>query len=323
MFKTVTILAAAALSATSLVAAQAAAQTYPSQTIKIIVPTAAGGVADIVGRTFAQKLTEGDKTAIVENRTGGGGAIAADFAAKSPADGYTVFIGFHATQAILPHLQKLSYDAEKDLIPVTVAARVANILVVNPSVPATSLKELIDHAKANPGKVTFASQGNGSTGHIVGEQLKQAAGIEIVHVPYRGGAPAVQDLIAGHVSMMFDVLTLALPQVKAGKVRPLAVASARRDPLLPDVPTTSEAGLPGLEGGPWFGIFVPAKTPRPVIDWLHAAAVKAFSAPDVKERFAQQGLTPMLASPEETAQFVAAEYKRWGDVIKKANIRGE
>jgi tripartite-type tricarboxylate transporter receptor subunit TctC len=323
MVRTLLRFAALLAAALPLAAASAVAQTYPSQTIRIIVPTAPGGVADIVGRTFAQKLTESDKTAIAENRTGGGGAIAADFVAKSPADGYTVFIGFHATQAILPHLQKLPYDAEKDLIPVTVAARVANILVVNPSVPATSVKELIAHAKANPGKVTFASQGNGSTGHIVGEQLKQTAGIDIVHVPYRGGAPAVQDLIAGHVSMMFDVLTLALPQVKAGKVRPLAVASAQRDPLLPDVPTTAEAGLPGLEGGPWFGIFVPAKTPRPVIDWLHAAATKAFSAPDVRERFAQQGLSLMLGTPEETAAFVAAEYKRWGDVIKKANIRSE
>ena len=306
-----------------LAGSPAAAQSYPTQPIKIIVPTAAGGVADIAGRTLAQKLSEIGKVAVVENRTGGGGAIAADFVAKSPADGYTVFVGFHATQAILPHLQKLSYDAGKDFIPVTVAVKSANILVVNPAIPAQSAKDLIAHAKANPGKLTFASQGNGSTGHIVGEQFKQVAGIDIVHVPYRGGAPAVQDLIAGHVSMMFDVLTLAIPQVKAEKVRALAITSAQRDALFPGVPTTAEVGLPQLEGGPWFGFFVPAKTPRPVIDWLYAEAKKAFSVPETQARFAEQGLTTMLDPPEETAAFVAAESKRWGDVIKRANIRME
>ena len=197
------------------------------------MPTAPGGVADIAARTLAQGLNEIGKTAVVENRTGGGGAIAAEFVAKSAPDGYTVYVGFHATQAILPHLQKLSYDAEKDFAPVTVAVKSANILVVNPSVPAQSLKDLVAYAKANPGKLTFASQGNGSSGHIVGEQLKQAAGIDIVHVPYRGAAPAVQDLIAGHVSMIFDILTLAMPQVKADKVRALAITSAQRMPCSP------------------------------------------------------------------------------------------
>ncbi|MDT3684331.1 MAG: tripartite tricarboxylate transporter substrate binding protein [Pseudorhodoplanes sp.] len=298
----------------------AAAQTYPSQPIKIIVPTAPGGVADIVGRTLATKLTEAGKTAVVENKTGAGGAIAADFVAKSAPDGYTVYVGFHATNAILPHLQKLNYDATKDFIPVTIAGRTANILVVHPDVPAKSMKDLVAHAKANPGKVTFASQGNGSTGHIVGEQFKEVAGVNIVHVPYRGGAPAVQDLIAGHVTMMFDVLTLAVPQVKGGKVKALAVASPGRVPLLPDVPTVAEAGFPQLESGPWFGFFVPAKTPKPVVDWLYAEAKKAFSAPDVKAQWEKQGLTAALATPEETKKFVDSEYKRWGDVIKKAGI---
>lgn len=302
------------------IALPANAQNYPSQPIKIIVPTAPGGVADIIGRTFATKLTEAGKTAIAENKTGAGGAIAADFAAKSAPDGYTVYVGFHATQAILPHLQKLNYDAQKDFIPITIAGRTANILVVNPELPAKSMKELVAHAKANPGKVTFASQGNGSTGHIVGEQFKELAGVDIVHVPYRGGAPAVQDLIAGHVTMMFDVLTLAVPQVKGGKVRALAVASPQRVPLLPDVPTVAEAGFPQLESGPWFGFFVPAKTPKPVVDWLYAEAKKAFSTPEVKEQFAKQGLTAVLATPEDTKKFVDSEYKRWGEVIKKANI---
>jgi tripartite-type tricarboxylate transporter receptor subunit TctC len=299
------------------------AQEYPSQPIKIVVPTPAGGVADIAGRALASRLTEIGKTAVVENRTGGGGTIAADFVAKSAPDGYTVYVGFHATQAILPHLQKLPYDPEKDFAPVTIAVRSANILVVNPAVPAQSFQELIAYAKANPGKLTFASQGNGSSGHIVGEQFKQIAGVEILHVPYRGGAPAVQDLIAGHVSMMFDILTLALPQVAAGKVRPLAITSAKRDPLFPGVPTTAEAGYPQLEGGPWFGFFVPARTPRPIIDWLYAEAKQAFATPENRERLAKQGLTTLLGTPDETAAFVAGESKRWGDVIKRAGIRLE
>jgi tripartite-type tricarboxylate transporter receptor subunit TctC len=314
---------AIAASALVLAASPASSQSYPTQPIKIIVPTAPGGVADIAGRTLAQRLNDIGKTAVVENRTGGGGAIAADFVAKSAPDGYTVYVGFHATQAILPHLQKLPYDAAKDFMPITVAVKSANILVVHPAIPAQSLQALITHAKANPGKLTFASQGNGSTGHIVGEQFKQVAGIDIVHVPYRGGAPAVQDLIAGHVSMMFDILTLAMPQVKAEKVRALAITSAQRDPLFPGVPTTAELGFPQLEGGPWFGFFVPANTPRPVVDWLYGEAKQAFSAPETRDRFAQQGLTTLLDPPEATAAFVAAESKRWGSVIKQANIRME
>lgn len=302
------------------VAPYAVAQTYPSQPIRIIVPTPPGGVADIVGRAFAQKLNEAGKTAVVENKTGAGGAIAADFVAKSPPDGYTVYVGFHATNAILPHLQKLNYDPETDLVPVTIAAKTANVLVVNPSVPAKTLKELIAYAKANPGKLTFASQGNGSTGHIVGEQFKSAAGIDINHVPYRGGAPAQQDLIAGHVTMLFDVLTIAVPQIQGEKVRAIAIADSSRAKSLPDVPTVAEAGLPELESGPWFGFFVPAKTPQPIIDWLYAEAKKAFNAPDVQAQFDKQNLTAVLATPEQTRAFVAGEYKRWGDVIKKANI---
>jgi tripartite-type tricarboxylate transporter receptor subunit TctC len=297
------------------------AQEYPSQPIRIIVPAIAGGVADIAGRILAHRLTEIGKTAVVENRVGGGGIIAADFVAKSAPDGYTVYVGFHATQAILPHLQKLPYDAERDFAPITVAVRTANILVVHPGIRAASFSEFIAHAKANPGKLAFASQGNGSSGHIMGEQLKQIAGIDIVHVPYRGGPPAVQDLVAGHVSMMFDVLTFALPQVRAEKVRPLAITSSQRNPLFPGVPTTAEAGFPDLEGGPWFGFFVPAKTPRPIIDWLNAEAKRAFSTPENRERFAKQGLTTVLGTPEETAAFVAAESKRWGATIRRANIR--
>jgi tripartite-type tricarboxylate transporter receptor subunit TctC len=314
-------LIAATFAALTLATAPASSQAYPSQPIRIIVPTPPGGVADIVARTFAAKLTEQGKTVVVENKTGGGGAIAADFAAKSAPDGYTVYVGLHNTQAILQHLTKLTYDPAKDFQAVTLVARSSNILITHPSVEPKTLKDLIAYAKANPGKLTYASQGNGSSGHIVGEQFKDVAGVDITHVPYRGAAPAMQDLVAGQVSMSFEILTLAVPQIKANTVRPLAVASPTRDPAVPDVPTFAESGMPALEGGPWFGLLVPAGTPRPIVDWLHAEAKKAFSAPDVKERFAAQNLVVPLNTPEEFTAFIAAESKRWGAVISKANIR--
>ena len=299
----------------------ASAQPYPSQPVKIIVPTPAGGVADIAGRVLGNHLNQAGKTSVVENRTGGGGAIAASFVAKSPADGYTVLVGFHATQAILPHLQKLNYDAAKDLVPVTIAVRSANILVINPSTPAKTVQDLVAYAKANPGKLNYASQGNGSSGHILGEQFKQLTGLDLAHVPYRGGAPAVQDLVAGHVGMLFDILTLAKPQVDAGKMRALLITSAEPDPAFPGVPTAKQAGYPALEGGPWFGFFVPTGTPQAVIDYLYAESRKAFSTPEAKEQFSKQLLTTLLGTPAETARFVEAEYKRWGDVIRTANIK--
>lgn len=311
----------AALAVLALSAMPAASQSYPSQPIRIIVPTPPGGVADIVGRTFAQKLSDAGKTVVVENKTGAGGAIGADFVAKSAPDGYTVYVGLHNTQAILQHLTKLNYDPAKDFQAITLVARSSNILITHPSVPAKTVQELIAYGKANPGKLSYASQGNGSSGHIVGEQFKDITGVDIVHVPYRGAAPALQDLMAGQVSMMFDILTLAVPQIKANTVRALGVASATRVPAVPDVPTFAELGMPALEGGPWFGLFVPAGTPRPIVDWLYAEAKKTFSAPDVTERFAAQQLVIPLNTPEEFTAFVAADSKRWGDAIKKANIQ--
>ena len=263
------------------------AQNYPSHPIKIIVATPAGGIADLVGRTFAQKLSEGGKIAVVENRTGAGGALAAEASAKAAPDGYTLFVSMHQTNAILPHLvSKLSYDPLKDFAPILNATGSANILVVHPSIPAKTVKELVAYANANPGKLTYASQGNGSSGHVVGEQFKQLAGIDITHVPYRGAAPASQDLVAGHVSMMFDIVPLARTQIAAGTT--LAVASPQRLTAMPEVPTMAESGFPQIEGGPWFGIVAPAGTPRAIIEWLNAEGQKAFSAPDVRDRFLAQ-----------------------------------
>jgi tripartite-type tricarboxylate transporter receptor subunit TctC len=312
----------ALLAALGFAAGPASAQTYPTQPIKIIVATAAGGIADLVARTLAQKLSEGGKTALVENRTGGAGAIAADAAAKAPPDGYTLFIGMHSTNAILHHLvTKLPYDGIKDFAPVTNIVASANILVVHPDVPAKSMRELVAYAKSKPGKLIYASQGNGTSGHIVGEQFKQLAGIDLVHVPYRGAAPAIQDLVAGHVSLLFDIVPLARTQIAAGKVRALAVASPQRLEGLPDVPTMAEAGFPELEGGPWFGLLAPAGTPRAIIDLLNGETRKAFAAPDVRDRFLSQGMTLPLGTPEEFSAFIAAESIRWGDIVRRTGIR--
>ena len=299
------------------------AQDYPNRPIRIIVPLAAGGMADILARTIAAKLTEAGHTAVVENRTGGAGVIGADAVAKSPPDGYTLLMGLHATQAILVHLQKLPYDPAKDFAPVIHVATVPNVLLVHEAVPTASLRELIAYAKANPGKLTFASQGNGSTGHMIGEQFKAMAGIELTHVPYRGAAPASQDLLAGHVSMLFDIVPLAVSNLQSGKVRALAVCSAERVKALPNVPTIAEAGLPGMEAGAWFGLFAPAGTPAGAIAWLNREAKKAFESPQISERFSGQGAMLPLGPPEAFGAHVAAETERWGALIRRAGIRME
>jgi tripartite-type tricarboxylate transporter receptor subunit TctC len=301
----------------------ARAQDYPNRPIRIVVPLAAGGMADILARVIAQKLTEGGHTALVENRTGGSGVIGADAVAKSAPDGYTLLMGLHATQAILVHLQKLPYDPAKDFAPVIHVATVPNVLLVNNAVPATSLKELVAYAKANPGKLTFASQGNGSTGHMIGEQFKVMAGIDLTHVPYRGAAPASQDLLAGHVSMLFDIVPLAVSNLQSGKVRALAVCAPSRVKVLPDVPTIAEAGLPGMEAGAWFGLFAPAGTPAAAVAWLNREAQKAFAAPEARERFAGQGAALPLETPEAFGKHVSAEAERWGALIKRAGIKME
>jgi tripartite-type tricarboxylate transporter receptor subunit TctC len=314
------ILAGALLSWSAL----AHAQSYPSQPIKIIVPTAPGGVADISARSLAAKLGEAGKTVVVENKTGAGGTIAAEAAAKSAPDGYTFYMGFHATQSILPHLMpKLPYDAAKDFAPVVFLTTSPNILVVHPSVPAKTPKELVEYAKANPGKLSFGTPGVGSSGHLAAEQFKQMHNIEITAVHYRGAAPALQDLVAGHVQAMFDIVPLTKEQLANGRVRALAVTAAKREPAVPDVPTMAESGMPGVEGGPWFGLFAPAGTPRAAIDWMNAEAVKAFSSPDLKSRLEGQGLTLPLGSPEDFGRHVEAETKRWGEVIRKGNIKME
>jgi tripartite-type tricarboxylate transporter receptor subunit TctC len=312
-----------AIGAALIAASVAQAQDYPSKPIKILVPTAAGGIADQIARIVAQHLTDNAKqTVVVENRTGGGGAIAAEAVAKSPPDGYTILLGLHATNAILPLLNpKLGYDPTKDFAQVIHVGTFPNLLVVNAKLPVNTVAELVDYAKKNPGKVSYASQGNGSSGHMMGEQFKLVTRTDLVHVPYRGAAPAVQDLVAGQVQMMFDTVTLQAPQLEAGNTRALAITAAQRLTALPNVPTMTEAGFPDVQGGAWFGVFAPAGTPDAAVNWLNAEVKKAFAAPEVREKFQKQGAQLMLGSPADFTAFVTAESKRWGDVIRKANIK--
>ncbi len=300
-------------------------QEYPAKPVRIIVPNAPGGMADLLSRAVVQKLPAATRQpVIVENRLGGGGVIGAEVVAKSPPDGYTLFAGFHATNAILPHLvAKLPYDAARDFSPIILMATVPNVLVVHPSVPAQSVKALVALAQSRRGELTYASQGVGSSGHIAGELFKQITKADIVHVPYKGAAPALQDLMGGHVMMMFDIMAFALPNMRSGRVRALAVATAERVPVAPDLPTMAQAGLPGIEGGAWFALFAPAATPRPVIDWWNREARRALSDPDTRERFVSQGAVLPLGTPEALGAFVAAETRRWGKVIASAGIKLE
>ncbi len=223
----------------------------------------------------------------------------------------------------MPHLTRLSFDPATDFVAVIHLATFPNLLVVTPSMPIKTVRDLVDHAKANPGKVSYASQGNGSSGHMVAEQFKLLTGVDMVHVPYRGAAPAVQDLVAGHVQIMFDSVTLQMPHLTAGATRPLAVLTPERVSVLPNVPTMAEAGYAEMQGGTWFGLFAPAGTPRPIIDWVNGEARKAFAPPDVRQRFVSQGATLPLGTPEEFAAHTTAERVKWGDVIRRANIRLE
>ena len=311
-----------AVAVTMIFSSSSLAQDYPSKPIKLIVPTAAAGIGDIVARQLQHKLNETNVTIVVENRPGAAGVIGTNEVARAPADGYTFLVGNHAVLAMLPHLQKIPYDPFKSFAPVFLAVAVPNILVVHPSVPANNVKELIAYAKANPGKLTYASQGVGASGHIAGELFKLHAGVDITHVPYKGAAPAAQDLAAGHVSMMFDVVSLALGSIHAGRVRPLGVATKQRVGVLPDLPTMTEQGVP-VEVGAWFGLFAPAGTPPAAVAWMSREAHKIFSTPEGSGRFVKQGAAVPLLATDAFGSFMKIESDRYGDVIRKAGIKLE
>jgi tripartite-type tricarboxylate transporter receptor subunit TctC len=312
--------------ALTLMAASANAQTpaYPGKPIRWIVPFPPGGSTDLLARVVGQKLTESwGQQVIVENRGGAGGTLGAAEAARAPADGYTLLMGaIHHTIATSVY-PKLPYDFQRDFAPITVVAIVPNVLVVNPAVPAKSTKELIAYAKANPGKLTYGSAGMGTAHHLIGELFNLRAGTEIVHVPYKGSAPAVADLIGGQVSIMYDTVASCLPHVKSGKLRPLAVATAKRSSALPDVPTIAESALPGFEVTTWFGALAPAKTSPEVVAKLNAEMVKILNMPDVRKRLLEAGAEPVGNTPEQMAAQIKRETEEFGKIVKQAKITAE
>ncbi len=299
------------------------AQTFPSKPLRIVVPFP-GGVADTLSRMIAPKMGESlGQPVLVENKPGGSGQIGALEVIRAPADGHTIFLGHIGTHAVNPHVfSKLNYDPE-DLKPVTLLITVPNLLVVHPSVPAANVRELVAHARANPGRLSYASPGSGSSGHLAAELFKSISGVDIVHVPYKGAAPALQDLMGGQVQVLFDTLAQALPQARAGKVRALAVTTLERQSVAAEIPTMAEQGFPAWETGPWFGLFVRAGTPEPAAKSIHLEAVRALQAPEVRDRLTALGATVVGNTPEDFAAFIRVEHARWGKVVRDAGIRAD
>jgi tripartite-type tricarboxylate transporter receptor subunit TctC len=301
------------------------ADNYPSKPIRLVVPFTPGGSTDILARVIGVKLTEAwGRQVVIDNRPGAGGNIGVDLVAKSPADGYTLVMGHIGTFGVNPTLySKLPYDAIKDFQPITLVALVPNMLSVNPALPVHSVKELIALAKAKPGTINFGSGGNGSAAHLAGEYFKLMTKTEITHIPYRGTSPAVTDLIAGQIQMIITGVPPTLNFVKTGKLRALAVATSKRLPLLPDLPTISEAGVPGYEATQWYGVLAPAGTPKPIVAKLNAEMAKAIKGPDVREKLAADAAEPVGNSPEEFGAFIKKEIARWAPVIKASGARPE
>ena len=311
------LLIACALLAPSL----ASAQGFPNQTIRLIVPFPPGGPNDVIARVIAQRMAEILKqTIVIENRSGQAGVFGTDVVAKAKPDGYTIGIVSAGALAISPSMEKVPYDTLKDLAPVTLVAKVPEMLVVATSVSASNMQELIALAKKEPGKLNFASSGAGSLPHLAGELFKLTAKIDITHVPYRGAAPAVNDLLGQHVQMVFLDLPVLLPQIKAGKLKPIAVGAPQRVPSAPDVPTTAEVGMPGLLTENWYGMVAPAKTPPEVIAALNKAAVEAMKDKAVIDKLSVQGATLVGNSPDEFRAFIDSETKKWAKVIKDAGV---
>ncbi|KOF52510.1 MULTISPECIES: tripartite tricarboxylate transporter substrate binding protein [unclassified Achromobacter] len=306
--------------------ALAAADGYPDKPVRLIVPYPPGGATDVIGRVLAQELTGSlGQSVIVENRAGAAGNIGADQVAKAAPDGYTLLMGALTSHSINAALYKgrVSYDVEKSFAPVSIVGTVPLVFVVNPSVPAKSLQELVALAKSKPGYVTMASAGNGSPQHLAGEMFKRMAGVDILHVPYKGSGPAMTDLMGGQVLSMIETVPAAQANIKAGKLRALAVASAERVEALPDVPTASQAGLPGFEVSSMFGIVAPAGTPAPVIGRLNGDLKKILAKPDVQASLLKQGAIATWTSPADARARVSAEVARWTKVIDEAGVKPE
>lgn len=311
--------------ATVMIALPAVAQQYPAKPIRLIVGFAPGGGTDVLARALAQQLTESlGQTMAVDNRTGAGGMISAELTAKAPPDGYTLLVGSAAAFAINPNLMsKLSYDPVRDFAPVGMFATLSYAVDVHPSLPVKSIRELVALAKAKPGQLNYGSAGTGASTHLAIEQFLLAANVRMTHVPYKGNTPAMTALMSGEVAMVFDPVLTSLPQIKAGRIRALAVTTAKRSALLPEVPTVAEAGLPGFEAGNWFGVFAPAGTPAAVVDRLNGAINAAMTSPQMKDRLLSQGADPLSGTPQQLADLVKSELAKYAKIVKAANIRIE
>lgn len=315
--------------AASLLAGSAWAETWPSRPIKWIVPFPPGGPTDIFSRTVAQHLQVAlGQPVVVENRGGAGGGVGMLALAKSPPDGYTIGLSTTGTHAINPALYgaRVGYDPIKDFTPLTMAVSYVNMLVINANHPAKNVKELVEYAKANPGKVSFGSAGNGSSNHLSGEVLKMMTGAPMQHVPYRGSALAMNDTISGQITFMFDILNVAIPQSRSGRVRALAVTSGKRSPYLPDVPTMEEAGVPGYSAAGsdlWFGIMAPAGLPKPVADKLQSELVKVLRSPEMRQTIRGQFFEPYTSSSDEFLKVIRADGAKWARIVKESGARVE
>jgi len=296
---------------------------YPDKPVRIIVPSTPAGVLDNVARALALRLADRlGQPIVIDNKGGAGGNIGAEAAARSPAEGYTLFIGFNATHGANQALfGKLAYDPVADFAPISLLAAVPNIISVHPSVPVNSLAELVALAKSQPGKLGYASSGNGTSTHLAAELFKAAAGIDILHIPYKGSAPAVGDVIAGQVPVLVDSVSSSTAHVKVGKLKALAATSPKRLAVLPELPTVAESGYPGFQSSAWVGLLAPAGTPRPVIERLHAAVLEVMALPETRERLAAFGGEVTTSTPEEFAAYIRSEMARLGKVVRDANIK--
>lgn len=309
--------------ALALPALLAYGQSYPSRPIRVILSVPAGATPDVTARLLTPGVSHilGQQL-VVDNRPGAGGIIGADIAAKAPADGYTIFISSPGALTILPHLRRnLPYDTLRDFTPVSLISIGPFVLITNPGLPVKSVQELIALAKAQPGKLNYASAGNGVANHLAMELFKQRTGVDIVHVPYKGAPQAVTDVVAGNMNMMFNSIAPIVGHIKAERVRVLGIASAKRSPQLPDVPTISEAGVPGFEAVNWFGLFAPAKTPKPIIARLNAAVVKVLHTEDMRAQYAKLGADVVGSSPQEFAAYVRRDIAKYADIVKRSGAR--
>lgn len=324
-FKRRTLCAAVAALAPLLAAAPAWADSgYPNKPIKFVVGYAAGGATDVVARLVAQRMAvELGQASLVENRAGANSNVGAEVVARAPADGYTLYLYTIANTINASLYNKLGYDPVKDFEPIGLIAKIPNLLVVNPGLPIKSVADYVKFAKETPNGITFASSGSGSSIHLSGEMFKMKTGLNMLHIPYKGSAPAVNDLLGGQVQSMFDNAPSAMPHVKAGKLRAIAITSRERSSLLPDVPTIAESGYPGFEVQSWFGLAAPAGTPKEVLAKLNAALNKALGAPDIKQRLNDMLATPAPGSSDDMRQFVASQIQSWREVVKASGAKAE